>query len=142
VQKAYLAVAFAARPAVLIADEPMSGLDAAAARAAELLLRDLAAEGSVVVALAHAPLACGDRSYELRSGSLTEPAQAEAVRQVEIVLGPPDRVGAVVADGLPLGVRIFDGVLAAPRDQVSATLRWALDAGLDVVRVDPGEAGS
>lgn len=141
VQKAYLAVAYAVRPAALIADEPFSGLDAAAGRAAELLLRDIAAAGSVVVAMTHGLVGGADRSYELVGGALTERAAVPVGRLVEIELGPAARLAGLAPPTAWPSEVVIDraaGVVAAPPEQVAAILRWALDGGLDVIRIDPG----
>lgn len=78
-----LARALAARPAVLLVDEPAAGLDLGERRALSVLLRDLASEGMSILVVDH---------------------------DVELVLGTCDRVlvldgGVVVADGRPDEIR-------------------------------------
>jgi energy-coupling factor transporter ATP-binding protein EcfA2 len=126
---------------VLIADEPFSGLDSAAGRAAEHLLRDIAAAGSVVVALTHGLVGGADRAYELVGGALTERAAAPTGRLVEIELGPAARLAELAAPTAWPREVVIDrtaGVAVASPEHVATVLRWALDAGLDVIRVDPG----
>jgi len=68
-----IARAVAARPKLLLADEPTSRLDGANALAIALLLARLAREtGAAVLCATHDPLVIGQADDELRLGSLPE----------------------------------------------------------------------
>jgi putative ABC transport system ATP-binding protein len=70
--RAGLAVALAADPAVLLADEPTGELDDATARRVLDLLRERAASGTAVLVATHAQVVAGfaDREIRLRDGQV------------------------------------------------------------------------
>jgi putative ABC transport system ATP-binding protein len=70
--RAALAVALAARPAVVLADEPTGELDAEAEREVIDLLREQTAQGTVVIVASHSPAvaAAADRTVTLRDGEV------------------------------------------------------------------------
>lgn len=70
--RAALAVALAARPAVLLADEPTGELDAETEQGVLGLLRDQTEQGTVVIVASHsaAVAAAADRTVTLRDGEI------------------------------------------------------------------------
>jgi putative ABC transport system ATP-binding protein len=70
--RAGLAVALAARPAVVLADEPTGELDEDTAHGVLTLLREHAADGAAIVLVTHSDdvAAAADRRLELRDGRL------------------------------------------------------------------------
>ncbi|MBW8487651.1 ATP-binding cassette domain-containing protein [Actinomadura parmotrematis] len=95
-----LARALAARPSVLLLDEPFAGLPEAASRSLEVLLRDLAAEGLAVVVAApevEPVLGVCDTLYLLDAGRVTASGPPlEVARRVTRcrssgAAGPPQR---------------------------------------------------
>jgi putative ABC transport system ATP-binding protein len=67
-QRVALARALAAKPAVLLADEPTAHLDQASALAAGVLLAELAREGTAVVCATHDPALIDQADDELQLG--------------------------------------------------------------------------
>lgn len=140
-QKAYLGIAYALRPAVAVLDEPMSGLDTPAMAAALELVRELARDGGVVVVTAHRAGRLGDTNRLLAGGVLHEPAAVpEGAFLVDV--GPADRALALLAAGA-LGPGVACDEPAPPErvrlrvgaDQLDPLLRAALGCGLGVLRV-------
>jgi putative ABC transport system ATP-binding protein len=72
-QRLALARALAGRPEVVLADEPTSNLDAAAAQVVRTALQEMHAAGTTVVVSTHDAglLALANRVYELQGGRLT-----------------------------------------------------------------------
>jgi hypothetical protein len=146
-QKVQLAVGFALRPAPLLLDEPLTGVDPAGERAVEELAGEAVRDGRVVVITAHRPR-FGGQVVRLAAGRLhvepdapdapaaPEPGPAPETGPVRICLGRdaadrppdgwprPDWATTVSADG--------HLHLAVPAEQVSAALTAILGRGLTV----------
>jgi ABC-type Mn2+/Zn2+ transport system ATPase subunit len=142
-QKAYLAVGYALQPALAVLDEPMGGLDASAVTAAGTMLREMAADGRVVVITAHRPGRFADVNWELTGGRLSLSAVPPVDGAYLVDLAPVDRarqlitarrLGSGFADaGEPsVAGRVRVRVDAADLD---ALLRSALTNGLKINRV-------
>jgi ABC-2 type transport system ATP-binding protein len=144
-QKAYLAVGFALRPALAVLDEPMTGLDPEAMGAAGALIRELATDGSVVVVTAHRPVRIGDPNRLLTAGRLADPTPRAAVTYL-VDLDPSEVARVLLRVGL-LGPDVLDdgGVSTAAAedrarfrvgaDGLAVLLRTALAHGIRVTRV-------
>ncbi|HZA09637.1 sulfate/molybdate ABC transporter ATP-binding protein [Mycobacterium sp.] len=118
-QRVALARALAARPDVMLLDEPLSGLDVAAAAAIRNLLRGvLAADGRSAVLVTHElldVLTLADRVLVLESGRVAEIGSAATV-----LAAPRSHFAARIAGiNLVNGTLEQDGVLRTHRD-----VRW------------------
>jgi ABC-type Mn2+/Zn2+ transport system ATPase subunit len=137
-QKVYLAVGFALRPAPLLLDEPLTGVDAAGERAVRELAGEAAEDARVVLITAHQPRFAG-QVVRLADGHLhLEPAAPAAASPgpVRICLGraavgrapagwpSPEWTATVSADE--------HLHLAVPAGQLSAALTAIGDRGLTV----------
>ena len=141
-QKAYLAVGYALRPALAVLDEPMTGLDPDALGQAAVLIQELATDG-VVVVTAHRPGRIGNPNRLLASGRLGDPTTVvthaylvdlEPGESARALLGAA-RLGPGVADDGPVsgsGDRVRFRVDA---DQLDGLLRAALAGDLQIIRV-------
>lgn len=74
-QRVAIARALAARPALLLCDEPTGNLDTATAREVLLLLEELHSAGMTIMLITHDPSVAtkGTRTLTIRDGLLTEP---------------------------------------------------------------------
>jgi len=106
-QRVAIARALAAEPDVLLLDEPLSGLDVAAAAMVRVVLRDVVSrEGRAAVLVTHDLLdvfALADRVLVLESGSI-----AEAGQVADVLAAPRSRFGARIA-----GVNLVAGPIGA-----------------------------
>lgn len=106
-QRVAIARALAAEPEVLLLDEPLSGLDVAAAASVRGVLRAVAArDGRAIVLITHDPLdvlTLADRVLVLEHGRIAELGDA-----TDVLAAPCSRFGARIA-----GVNLIAGMLAA-----------------------------
>jgi molybdate transport system ATP-binding protein len=128
-QRVAIARALAAEPEVLLLDEPLSGLDVAAAAAIRSLLRTVVArDGRAIVLITHDlldVLTLADRVLVLEAGKV-----AEIGPVAEVLAAPRSRFGARIAGiNLVAGTLGSDGALDTPWGT-----RWygTPDAGLAV----------
>ena len=126
-QRVALARALAAEPEVLILDEPLSGLDVAAAAAARAVLRRvLTADSRAALLITHDlidVLTLADRVLVLETGKVAECGAVSAV-----LAAPRSAFGARIA-----GVNLLRGVLIAPGAlRVDADLLWHGTAAADL----------
>lgn len=135
-QRVAVARALAAEPEILLLDEPLTGLDVAAAASLRGALRDVVARrGCAVVLVTHDlldVLTLADRVLVLESGKIAE------IGPVAEVLGAPrSRFGAQIAGvNLVNGTIGPDGVLHTPSGQLwSGTPDEELGHGHDAVAV-------
>lgn len=137
-QRVGLARALAAEPDVLLLDEPLAGLDVAAAAAVRPVLRDLLIEERPsprpTVLVTHDlldVLSIADRVLVLEEGAVAESAPV-----ADFLAAPRSRFGARIA-----GVNVVRGVQAGPAALRSAGELWhgvpaeTLSAECDVVAV-------
>ncbi|HJT90979.1 MAG TPA: ATP-binding cassette domain-containing protein [Mycobacterium sp.] len=134
-QRVALARALAAEPDVLLLDEPLSGLDVAAATAMRKVLRRvLARDGRSAVMITHDlldVLTLADRVLILESGRIAESGSAAA-----ILATPRSRFGARFAGvNLVGGIADAGGVLTTEWGGA-----WHGNPGLDVVAGEPAVA--
>ena len=134
-QRVALARALAAEPDVLLFDEPLAGLDVAAATAMRKVLRGvLARDGRSAVLITHDlldVLTLADRVLILESGKIAETGSAAAV-----LAAPRSRFGARFA-----GVNLVSGTAGA--DGVLTTkwgTAWHGILGIDAVAGEPAVA--
>jgi molybdate transport system ATP-binding protein len=134
-QRVALARALAAEPDVLLLDEPLAGLDVAAAAAMRKVLRRvLSRDGRSAVLITHElldVLTLADRVLILESGRVAETGSAAA-----ILATPRSRFGARFA-----GVNLVSGIAGA--DGVLTTqwgTAWHGNPGPDVVPGEPAVA--
>ncbi|MFZ2526814.1 MAG: ABC transporter ATP-binding protein [Rhodococcus sp. (in: high G+C Gram-positive bacteria)] len=149
-QRLSLARALVHDPAVLLLDEPASGLDPGARVDLRILLRQLAAEGRTIVVSSHvlaeldeiadrAVFVAGGRT--VRTQTLAE-ADAQARRYVIRALDPSTLDAALIRAGRPAqsapdrrpGERI---VLVDDDTRAAALLRELIDAGVAVTEFAP-----
>jgi ABC-type Mn2+/Zn2+ transport system ATPase subunit len=140
-QKAYLAIAYALRPALAVLDEPLSGLDAEATTAATALMRELAGEGCVVVVTAHRAMRVADLNWALVAGRLANPTKIVDDDAYLVDLAPAGPARELV-EARSLGQVVGGGASAPQRAQVrvaagglDALLRTALAHDLEITRV-------
>ncbi len=145
-QKVVIAQAFLGPVDLVVLDEPWNGLDADAAGVFEQLVAEAGAEGTAVLATAHAAARAGAvRTYRLRDGRLVEdqdpPSDRIARDSATIALVTPRADGgtAAILRALPgvvgaeaSGHRLVLVVAATASDDV---LRAALAAGWSVASV-------
>jgi len=134
-QRVALARALAADPRVLVLDEPLAGLDVAAAAAVRAQLRSvLARDGRSTVLITHDlldVLGLADRVAVMEDGLI-----AESGTVADVLAAPRSRFGARIA-----GVNLVRGVLDAPGVLVDGGQRWygnaaePLEHGADAVAV-------
>lgn len=134
-QRVALARALAADPDVLLLDEPLAGLDVAAAASIRAELRSvLTEEGRAAVLITHDLLdvvGLADRVMVLEEGRI-----ADSGRVTEVLAAPRSRFGARIA-----GVNVVRGLMDGPAVLRSASLAWhgvpaaALPSGADAVAV-------
>jgi molybdate transport system ATP-binding protein len=134
-QRVALARALAAEPDVLLLDEPLAGLDVAAATAMRKVLRRvLARDGRSAVLITHELLdvvTLADRVLILESGRIAEIGSAAAV-----LAQPRSRFGARFA-----GVNLVSGTAEADGVLITASgTAWHGTAGPDVVVGEPAVA--
>jgi molybdate transport system ATP-binding protein len=134
-QRVALARALAAEPDVLLLDEPLAGLDVAAATAMRKVLRRvLARDGRSAVLITHDlldVLTLADRVLVLESGHIAETGSAAAV-----LAKPRSRFGAQFAGvNLVSGTAAADGMLTTESGTV-----WHGSPGPDVVAGEPAVA--
>lgn len=126
-QRVAIARALAAEPELLLLDEPLAGLDVAAAAAIRAVLRDVVTRtGCSVILVTHDLLdvfALADRVLVLESGKIAEIGQAAAV-----LAAPRSHFGARIA-----GVNLVSGVIGADGALHSRSgRRWHGTAALDI----------
>ena len=134
-QRVALARALAAEPDVLLLDEPLAGLDVAAATAVRKVLRRvLARDGRSAVMITHDVLdvlTLADRALVLESGRVVETGSAAA-----ILAAPRSRFGARFA-----GVNLVSGTADG---KAVLTTEWGTEwhgiLGADVVAGEPAVA--
>ncbi len=135
-QRVAIARALAAEPDVLLLDEPLAGLDVAAAATVRAVLRNVVTrERRTTVLVTHDLLdvfALADRVVVLESGKV-----AEIGRTAEVLAAPRSRFGARIA-----GVNLIRGTLGADSalhtrwgDRWHGTGDDGIGAGQDVVAV-------
>lgn len=134
-QRVALARALAADPEVLVLDEPLAGVDVAAAAALRASLRALMArDGRPAVLITHDlldVLGLADRLAVIEDGRI-----AESGTPADVLAAPRSRFGATIA-----GVNAVRGVVTSPGTLVSGGLTWhgvpaePLDRGTDAVAV-------
>lgn len=134
-QRVALARALAAGPDVLILDEPLAGLDVAAAAAIRSELRTvLAADGRAVLLITHDLLdvvGLADRAMVLEEGRITDIGAV-----TDVLAAPRSAFGARIA-----GVNVVRGVIEEPTALRSAHRVWhgvpaaALARGADAMAV-------
>jgi len=134
-QRVALARALAADPQVLVLDEPLAGLDVAAAAAVRAQLRSvLGRDGRAVVLITHDlldVLGLAHRVAVMEDGRI-----AECGSVTEVLAAPRSRFGARIA-----GVNAVRGVADAPGVLITAGRTWhgvvgeALEPGDDAVAV-------
>jgi molybdate transport system ATP-binding protein len=134
-QRVALARALAAEPDVLLLDEPLAGLDVAAATAMRKVLRRvLARDGRSAVLITHDlldVLTLADRVLVLESGRIAETGSAAA-----ILATPRSRFGAQFA-----GVNLVSGTAAADGMLTTESgTAWHGSPGPDVVAGEPAVA--
>jgi molybdate transport system ATP-binding protein len=134
-QRVALARALAAEPDVLLLDEPLAGLDVAAAAAMRKVLRTvLARDGRSAVLITHElldVLTLADRVLVLESGRVAETGSAAA-----ILAAPRSRFGARFAGvNLVSGTADADGVLTTQWGTA-----WHGTPGPDVISGEPAVA--
>lgn len=135
-QRVALARALAAEPEVLLLDEPLAGLDVAAAASMRAVLRQLLTGNSrATVLITHDlldVLALADRVVVLEAGRI-----AETGRVAEVLAAPRSRFGALIAGvNLVRGALVGPGVLGDPTGQNWHGITAAtLPAGQDAVAV-------
>jgi molybdate transport system ATP-binding protein len=142
-QRVALARALAAEPDVLLLDEPLAGLDVAAASAIRKLLRRvLARDGRAAVLVTHDVLdvlTLADRVLILESGAVVESGSV-----TEVLAAPRSRFGARFAGvNLVSGILDGDGVLGTrwgTRWYGAAGDDWDPTAGGDVTPTGPAVA--
>jgi ABC-2 type transport system ATP-binding protein len=151
-QKVYLAVGFALRPAPLLLDEPLTGVDPAGERAVRELAGEAVADGRVVLITAHQPRFAG-QVVRLAAGRLhVEPAapasagSGPAPGPVRICLGRDGAGRPPAAWSRPEWTAVVSAAghlhLAVPAEQVSAALSEILSRGLTVRDLrTPGPGG-
>lgn len=141
IQRVAIARALAAEPDVLILDEPLSGLDVAAAAAVRTTLRAVAAGSDrATVLITHDladVLALADRVLVMEAGAVAEEGPA-----VEVLAAPRSRFGARIA-----GLNLVRGTMRSPvvlRDQAGrdwhGTPAQPLSPGREAVAVFPPAA--
>ncbi|MDP7701936.1 sulfate/molybdate ABC transporter ATP-binding protein [Mycobacterium sp. TY815] len=118
-QRVAIARALAAEPELLLLDEPLTGLDVAAATAIRALLRDVVRRtGCAVILITHDLLdvfALADRVLVLESGKV-----AEAGPVAQVLAAPRSHFGARIA-----GVNLVGGTIAADGTlHTQSGLRW------------------
>lgn len=118
-QRVALARALAAEPDVMLLDEPLAGLDVAAAAEMRTLLRTLAAAGGAraMLVITHDlldVLTLADRVLVLEAGTISELGPTTAV-----LTAPRSRFGARFA-----GINLVRGVLCAPATVRGPTAVW------------------
>ena len=134
-QRVALARALAAAPAVLLLDEPMAGLDVAAAASIRAELRNVLTEdGRAVLLITHDLIdvvGLADRVMVLEEGRITDIGPV-----TDVLAAPRTRFGARIA-----GVNVVRGVIDGPAALRSATRVWrgvaaaSLARGTDAVAV-------
>lgn len=135
-QRVAIARALAAEPEVLLLDEPLSGLDVAAAAAIRAVLRTVVAQdGRAIVLITHDlldVLTLADRVLVLDGGRI-----AEIGRATEVLAAPRSRFGARIAGvNLIAGTLGDDGALHTPWGSAwYGTADDGLTVGQDVVAV-------
>ncbi|MFD5213372.1 ABC transporter ATP-binding protein [Microbacterium sp. NPDC058345] len=140
-QKLGLARSLVHGPAVLLLDEPASGLDPEARVQLRMLLRHLAAQGTTVLISSHVLSELEeviDDAVFLVAGSVVDPGVAPAARTYRVRLAAQDAVVAVAeALGLPADAVADDrgdAVLAFPDEPAAVEgLRRLVSAGLPVL---------
>ena len=151
-QRLALARAMLHEPALLLLDEPTTGLDPVATRVVHLMIRAFRSEGGTVLLCTHnleeAERLCDrvgvlERGHLIAMGDPKELASRVADQQVEVEIAPRYRERAVqaVSDALP-DVRIaataklirVDGL---PRDQIPTLVDALANARVPVYRVGP-----
>ncbi|WP_205872996.1 sulfate/molybdate ABC transporter ATP-binding protein [Mycobacterium camsae] len=125
-QRVAIARALAAEPELLLLDEPLTGLDVAAAASIRAVLRDVVGRtGCAVVLITHDLLdvfALADRVMVLESGNI-----AEIGRVAEILAAPTSHFGARIA-----GVNLVSGTIGADGALHSRSgLHWHGTAGAE-----------
>lgn len=113
-RKTDLAAAFAAEPELLLLDEPLGGLDAAARRTLSVALRDLVERGGAAVIAEHAPdflaAACDEVAFLCDGRIPARGTPAELMASVDaattVVVGGEAGSGGSTPDELPPGVRM------------------------------------
>lgn len=134
-QRVALARALAAGPDVLVLDEPLAGLDVAAAAAVRAQLRSvMAGEGRAAVLITHDlldVLSLADRVAVLEDGRF-----AESGTVTDVLAAPRSRFGAQVAGvNAVRGVAGGPGVLGAGRYTWHGVAAEPLERGADAVAV-------
>ncbi len=140
-QKAYLALAWALAPKILLVDEPFTGLDADSTQSAISLLTELASAGSIVVVLLHGRTPWSDAELMLLDGKLVEPGGPDGRRRLSLsgatmTVSPARKALSAAPDSHWDPHRDGDSViLRVPEAEVEVALRWALDAELRILRL-------
>jgi ABC-2 type transport system ATP-binding protein len=149
VRRLDVALALVGRPEVLFLDEPTTGFDPGARRAAWAMLRELADAGTTVFLTTHymdEAQAVADRVAVMRSGELvavgppsTLDAREGAVVEIRFELPEGAELAALaaLAGGRPgrNGDRVSIEV-AEPTAALHALTGWALERGLDLARLE------
>src|SRR6202012_138999 len=133
-QRVAIARALAAEPDVLLLDEPLTGLDVAAAAAIRAVLRNVVSRtGSAVILITHDLLdvfTLADRVLVLESGRI-----AEIGRAADVLTAPRSHFGARIA-----GINLVNGTIAPDGSlHAGSGAHWHASPAPEAVdRLEPG----